>query len=85
MDIIDTMKNYGLYNPGHEDLCFNFELSFFADEISQNHLQDDEDNKIIRVDWQGKEQSHGMFDSSGRISAFIECEKSLAHHIPALK
>lgn len=48
-------------------------------------MNDDENNKLIRVDWQGKEQAAGSYDTSGRISAFCEFEKSLAQHIPHIK
>jgi len=55
MDIMRTLKDFALFNPDHEDICFNFDLSFFADEVGVGHLTDDEDNKMIRVDWHGKE------------------------------
>lgn len=40
---------------------------------------------MIRIDWHGKEQASNKFDTSSRINAFIEFEKSLSHHIPLLK
>ena len=85
MGILDVLKAYDLYNPAHEDVCFNFDLSLFADEVGQNHLSDDENNKLIRIDWQGKEQSHNKFDTNGRINAYLEFEKSMAKHFPKLK
>ena len=48
-------------------------------------MNDNSDNKLIRVDWQGMEQASGMFDTSGRVTAFLEFQKSLHAHIPALK
>ena len=43
------------------------------------------DNKLIRVDWQGTEQSHMAFDTSHRVTAFLQYEKSLGRDIPNLK
>lgn len=85
MDLLKTLESFQLFNSQREDVCFNFDISIFADEVNQSHLSDDEDNKLIRVDWQGKEQSHEKFDVSGRISAFVEFEKSLSRHMPTLK
>lgn len=84
-EIIQALKSYKLYDHHSESLCFNFDLSFFADEVDSHHTGDNEDNKLIRVDWTGKEQSSGNFDTSGRITAFLEFEKSLSHHMPQLK
>ena len=85
MDVISTLEHLNLYDPRHEDLCFNFDLSLFADEVSESHLSDNEDNKLIRIDWLGLEQSTKRKDTSGRITAFLEFEKSMARHVPLLK
>ena len=84
-EVIDVMQHHNLYDAHSESLCFGFDLSIFADEIDHHHSRDNEDNKLIRVDWHGKEQSSGKYDTSSRVTAYLEFEKSLAHHIPALK
>ena len=33
MGLLDTLHDYQLYNAATEDVCFNFDLSFFADEV----------------------------------------------------
>lgn len=84
-NVIDALTKHHVYDPRHEEICFNFDLSLFIDEVDAKHMSDNNDNKLMRVDWQGLEQASGMFDTSGRISAFLEFEKSLHSHIPALK
>ena len=83
--ILDAISHNQLYNPNFESICFNFHMSVFIDEVDVHHMQDGTGNKLIRVDWRGKEQSFGHFDPSGRITAFLEYEKSMADHMPALK
>ena len=84
-EIVKALTANELYDPHTENLCFNFDLSFFADEVNPDHVTDEDENKLIRVDWQGREQSAGKFDTNGRLNAFLEFEKSIANHIPALK
>ena len=83
--ILDTLTHFGLFEPAQDDLCFNFNLSLFIDEVGQEHLHDDSHNKLIRVDWHGKEISHGELDVTQRITAFLEFEKSISRHLPELK
>ena len=38
--LLDTLIEYQLFEPKHDDLCFNFDLSLFIDEVGQDHLDD---------------------------------------------
>jgi hypothetical protein len=52
-EIIDALLKYKLHTPHLDSLCFNFDLQLFVDEIDPIHKQDNEDNKLMRVDWHG--------------------------------
>lgn len=58
MHIMDTLAQYGLFDAHHDSLCFNFELSTFFDEIGGEGHHGGSDNALVRVDWQGVEQSY---------------------------
>ena len=60
-------------------------MSLFIDEVGTNHLEDEEANKLIRIDWKGLEQSYDRYDTSKRLTALLQFEKSLSHHLPKLK
>jgi len=83
--VLDLLQLNQLYEPSRDTLCFNFFLSLFIDEISTRHLQDEQSNQMVRVDWQGREQALGEFDTNQRITAFIEFEKSISKHMPQMK
>ncbi len=42
--ILDTLTHFGLFDSANEDVCFNFNLSLFIDEVGQEHLHDDSHN-----------------------------------------
>lgn len=55
LPVLKTMQSMGAVDLKHDTYCFNFHLSLFIDEVGTGHMEDEENNKLIRVDWKGLE------------------------------
>jgi hypothetical protein len=79
--VTSALEQFKAYNPDKDDICYSFDLAIYAHEVGDDHTQDKLNNQLIRVDWKGKEQSKDRFDATGRLTAFVEFEKSLSQEL----
>ena len=86
-DVRKSLTYAKLYDPMVDDFCHALGLSIYMRETGKDSSSSGSPgpNHLIRVDWNGKEQSHDKYDVNGRINAFVEYEKSLSGMMPQLK
>ena len=84
MRLVNDLARYELFDPRHDHLCFNFDLSFYAHEEIESTINDSSVNKLIRADWVGTQKSSGKFDVTKPITVVLEYEKSLSQHAPVI-
>ena len=77
LKIVKMIRDSGNLNTD-QNLCFNFDFSFYAHEELESTINDTNMNKLIRTDWVGTTESSGKFDITKGITAVMEYEKSLA-------